>query len=99
MTRDTKPKLIKKSDGALVVMTALLRTRSKFPDILEKEEKAEKQVNKCNSHVIDTMIEIDRLLEKNKEFKGMRDYDVLIEDADIIKRDFIKECICRRRAK
>lgn len=80
-------------------LSKTLRERSKFSDILEKEEKAEKQVNKCDSHIIDTMIEVDRLLEKNKEFKGMREYDVLIEDADIIKRDFIKECVCRKRAK
>lgn len=78
-------------------ISKILEERSKFPEILEKEDKAEKQVNKCDQHIIDTMIEIDRLLEKNKQFEGMREYDVLKEDADIIKRDFIKECICRKR--
>lgn len=82
-----------------VNISKALRERSKFPDILEKENKAEKQVDKCDPRIIDTMIKIDRLLDQNRSFKGMREYDVLKEDASIIKSDFIKECVCRKRAK
>ncbi len=68
-------------------------------DIRKKWEKAEKLVINCDPKSIYTLSEIDILLEKYKEYQHGREWRVLSEDQDIIKKEFTVTCVCKKKKK
>jgi hypothetical protein len=69
-------------------------------DIIEKWKKAEQLVENCDPKSIYTLSEIDVLLEKNKFEKYKkhgRKWSVLLEDQEILKKEFATTCICKKK--
>lgn len=68
-------------------------------DIREKWNKAERLVIDCNPKSVYALSEIDVLLEKYKEYQHGREWRVLSEDQEIIKKEFATTCICKKKDK
>ncbi len=66
-------------------------------DIRKKWEKAEQLVINCDPKSIYTLSEVDLLLEKYKEYKYGREMHVLSEDQEIIKKEFVINCTCKKK--
>jgi hypothetical protein len=65
--------------------------------IRKKWEQAERLVINCDPKSVYTLSEVDSLLEKNKEYKHGREWQVLLEDQEIIKKEFTVNCICKKK--
>jgi hypothetical protein len=71
-------------------------------DIREKWNKAEQLVIDCNPKSVYVLSEIDVLLEKYKFEKYKehgREWSVLLEDQEILKKEFATTCICKKKEK
>lgn len=66
-------------------------------EIRQKWEKAEKLVIDCDPKSVYTLSEIDVLLEKYKEYQHGREWRVLSEDQEIIKKEFAVSCVCKKK--
>jgi hypothetical protein len=69
-------------------------------DIRDKWNKAEQLVINCDPKSVYALSEIDVLLEKNKFEKYKehgREWSVLLEDQEIIKKEFATTCICKKK--
>lgn len=68
-------------------------------DIRKKWEKAEQLVINCDPKSVYALSEVDALLEKYKEYQHGREWRVLSEDQDIIKKEFTVSCVCKKKEK
>lgn len=68
-------------------------------DIRKKWEKAEQLVIDCNPKSVYALSEVDVLLEKYKEYQHEREWRVLSEDQEIMKKEFAVTCICQKKKK
>lgn len=71
-------------------------------DIREKWNKAEQLVVDCDPKSVYALSEIDVLLEKYKFEKYKEhggEWNVLLEDQEIIKKEFVTTCICKKKQK
>lgn len=71
-------------------------------DIRDKWEIAEKLVVDCDPKSVYALSEIDVILEKykfEKYKKHGREWSVLLEDQDILKKEFATTCICKKKEK
>ena len=68
-------------------------------DIRMKWEKAEKLVSDCDPKSVYALSEVDVLLEKYKEYQHGREWRVLSEDQEIIKKEFTITCMCKKKKK
>jgi len=69
-------------------------------DIREKWNNAEKLVANCDPKYVYALSEIDVLLEKykfEKYKKNGREWSVLLEDQEILKKEFATTCICKKK--
>lgn len=69
-------------------------------DIRDKWKIAEKLVANCDPKSVCALSEIDVLLEKykfEKYKKNGREWTVLLEDQEIIKKEFATTCICKKK--
>ena len=66
-------------------------------DIRMKWENAERLVINCDPSSIYSLSEIDVLLERHKEYKHGKEWRILSEDQEIIKKEFIVNCICEKK--
>lgn len=66
-------------------------------DIREKWEKAEQSVTYCNPKSVYALSEVDMLLEKYKEYQHRREWRILSEDQEIIKKEFAVSCVCQKK--
>ena len=64
-------------------------------DIRKKWESAERLVLNCDPKSVYTLSEIDVLLERYKEYKYGKQWEVLSEDQEIIKKEFVANCACK----
>ena len=68
-------------------------------DIRKKWEKAEQLVINCNPKSVYALSEVDVLLEKYKEYQHGREWRVLSEDQEIMKKEFAVACVCKKKEK
>ena len=68
-------------------------------DIRQKWEKAEKLVINCDPKSVYALSEVDVLLEKYKEYQHGREWRVLSEDQEIMKKEFAVACVCKKKEK
>ena len=68
-------------------------------DIRKKWEKAEQLVINCDPKSVYALSEVDMLLEKYKEYQHGREWRVLSEDQEIIKKEFAVSCVCKKKEK
>lgn len=68
-------------------------------DIRKKWEKAEQLVIDCNPKSVYALSEVDVLLEKYKEYQHEREWRVLSEDQEIMKKEFTVTCVCQKKKK
>lgn len=73
-------------------------------DIRKKWENAEQLVINCDPKSVYALSEIDVLLEKHKfekykEHQHGNEWRVLSEDQEIIKKEFVTNCICKKKGK
>lgn len=68
-------------------------------DIRQKWEKAEKLVINCDPKSVYALSEVDVLLEKYKEYQHGREWRVLSEDQEIMKKEFAVTCVCKKKKK
>lgn len=68
-------------------------------DIRKKWEKAEQSVVDCNPKSVFDLSEVDVLLERYKEYKYGKEWRVLSEDQEIMKKEFAVDCICKKKKK
>lgn len=66
-------------------------------EIRQKWEKAEQLVINCNPKSVYALSEVDMLLEKYKEYQHGREWRVLSEDQEIIKKEFAVSCVCKKK--
>ena len=66
-------------------------------DIRKKWEKAEQLVINCDPNSIFALSEVDVLLERYKEHKYGKEWRVLSEDQDIMKKEFAASCTCEKK--
>lgn len=66
-------------------------------EIRQKWEKAEQLVNNCDPKSVYVLSEVDVLLEKYKEHQHEREWRVLSEDQEIMKKEFAVTCICQKK--
>ena len=79
-------------------MDSIQHSRS-MNDIREKWNKAEQLVVDCDPKSVYALSEVDVLLEKYKEHQYGREWRVLSEDQDIIKKEFSVTCVCKKKKK
>lgn len=63
-------------------------------EIAKKLDRAESLATKCDNHIIDTISDINVLLERNKQFIFGIDREILTSDTERIKNIFINDCRC-----
>lgn len=68
-------------------------------DIRNKWEKAEQLVINCDPKSIFALSEVDVLLERYEEYKHGKEWRVLSEDQEIMKKEFVANCICKKKGK
>lgn len=66
-------------------------------DIRKKWQKAEQLVVDCNPKSVYALSEVDVLLEKYKEYQHGREWRVLSEDQEIMKKEFAVSCVCKKK--
>lgn len=68
-------------------------------DIRKNWQKAEKLVVNCNPKSVYALSEVDVLLERYKEYQHGKEWRVLFEDQEIMKKEFTISCVCRKKKK
>ena len=68
-------------------------------DIRKKWENAEQLVINCDPKSVFALSEVDILLERYKEHKHGKEWRVLSEDQEIMKKEFATTCICKNKPK
>ena len=68
-------------------------------DIRKKWEKAEQLVINCDPKSVFALSEVDVLLERYKEHKYGKEWRVLSEDQEIMKKEFATTCVCKNKPK
>ena len=68
-------------------------------DIRKKWENAEQLVINCHPKSVHALSEVDVLLERYKEYKHGKEWRVLSEDQEIMKKEFVTTCICKKKPK
>ena len=63
----------------------------------KKWENAERLVTDCDPKSVYALSEVDVLLERYKEYEHGRQWQVLLEDQESIKKEFADACTCKSK--
>lgn len=63
----------------------------------KKWENAERLVTNCDPKSVYALSEVDVLLERYKEYEHGRQWQVLLEDQESIKKEFVATCTCKSK--
>lgn len=66
-------------------------------DIRNKWKKAERLVIDCDPKSVYALSDVDILLERYKEYQYGREWRVLSEDQEIMKKEFVVTCVCKKK--